>query len=411
MLNSKRQRKTDFVGILIIVYLITSLLFASSDVLEEASKTLPIVVPYLFNSSIEVIKYAIILFAFIGAFIKKGNLKLDGIAIALLFRVMIGCLQIFRVIFVFNDEPRLGNYFLWLLDFLIYVMAYNALPAESFLKMTYIFSLVISIEVIIQAILGVLPYVPYSEVYYKACLHIPIGSSNYLSTIVLPFLLASIMSCKEKNGIWYCCTLIQVIGVLLTKSRAGMLLLACGLLLLFIKHFRNMKKWVVVVLPLLTFFAVYFIVRYQSEIVKVLSGYASVVSTGGLLNKLSSGRMDSIRDILDNMVKCPILGYGPNYKFSRPHNIVIDLLYQNGIIGLIVFAVEICGSLKKVNLQKKRSITNKYASIAVTVYVVNSFTEISILNSLLSDLMFFSLLSIVVNENNKNLQDNRLEAK
>lgn len=400
MLKAAKQKNFELVDLVFILFLAISILCATSATLEEAEKTLPIVVPYMYIEKIDVVKYLLIAIAFGWTFIKRKSLILDKISIALMLRILIGIFQIFWIVVFLNGEVRLGNYFLWLMELVIYVTAYNSYTitrAENFFKCSYIFSLIISVEVILQAVLGILPSVAYSDIYYKACLHIPIGSSNYLSTFILPCLVASIISCNHKDFTWIICSLIQVSGIILTKSRAGMLLLMGILFLLFIKNFRHLKKWMVVALFAFLPLLFYFLGTHLSEIVKVFQGYSSVVSTGGRLNKVLSGRMDSIGDVLNSIMKYPIFGYGPNYVFSRPHNIAIDLLYQSGMVGMIVFFYYIYILLKGQEKIKCKKATIQYAMAVIVVIIVNAFTEVSILNSLLSDLMFFPTVAILAN--------------
>lgn len=371
--------------------------------IEGFSNVLPIVVPYITVDnavSLPVWMAAVVFLFVIGAIKKKGQVPVDLIGIFFITRILLGVIQISWLWVSGQAETiRWGNYYLYVIELLMYFcticfFSYNGV--NKYIDMIKTISLIIAVETIWQCVRGILPQVSYLSTWYKACMNIPVGSSNTLGAMISPCFIAVLFE-KPKNTFRRILLAILAIAVFLTKSRFSMASCLIGLTTYLFSDFKNMstnqKRIRLLGILVLVSLSLYFIITHLTDIGIVLYGFSDYVNEGGIINRLSSGRVSIIGRYLDKILEHPLFGNGPNYDVSRTHNIIIDILYQNGIIGFLIFAIAIVKMVKRLKLLKEDRSQTKFMYYYILFSLIGSLGEISFFTGRVSDVLFIPALA------------------
>lgn len=395
-------------SILICIFAI-QFICVESSANEEYATTLRMVVPHINVQDNFLIKIQFILTSFIIVFsiIKnKFKFKYDYFSIFLIIRLIIGAFQISINEFDQNYTLNIGNYLFYLLEFFLYSSFLQYSDKSSYIKLMkfniLLIGFVTSIQTIYQSLKGVLPFLQYDNVVYKASLHIPIGSSNLLAVLILPGLIAEIFMKKEYKFFTLFNISVNLLALFLTKSRFGILIfLSSFFIKIFLNTSKNKSVFIkkIIIICLLLGLSIYIINSYSDQILRVLLGYSSLVNSGSVMNKITSGRTENFSYFLNKFLQRPVFGNGPNYEFSRAHNIFIDVLYQNGLFGFYFFTQSILYTIKKCKRILNENDYNMYFFVIVFVLMlVESLAEISFFTSFMADILFFSSIAIINKE-------------
>lgn len=362
------------------------------DDVEQLSIVVPMVTfpSYLFLP----VTILLICFCFFTTLVsKKFILTVDKLCYFFLIRLFFAVIQI-TTLTVLGEIVYFGNYLLYVLELFFYLSCMSTFTRrieEPFLKVLKLFTLLVAIETIIQSIIGVMPRCEYISTWYKSNMVIPIGASNTLSAIILPFLVAELFN-KEKTKYAIIYVIIATIAIVLTKSRFAMGILFVAY---FMKLLRSKNKVVLIFFLGLSLLGLVYIIGEYGELIKTVAiGFSDEVTTGGTLNKLSSGRLGDYAIYFSKIFDYPLFGYGPNYERSRAHNIIIDVLYQNGIIGLLMFFVPLLLLIRKPKYNLQDS-TYNYLRIVVIVFLIQSLGEISFFTDIVCDFLFLSCVALL----------------
>lgn len=386
-----------------VVYLIFRLFAFTNEGIEtyDGTEQLSIVVPMVtFPPSlflpIVILLICFCFFAVLGS--KKNTLTGDRLCYFFVARLFFAVIQI-ATLSVLGEIVYFGNYLLYVLELFFYISCLSIFTKkieEPFIKILKIFILVVAIETIVQSIFGVMPQCNYISLWYKSNMVIPLGASNTLSAIILPFLVAELFS-KDRSKYATFFVAITTVAIFLTKSRFAM-----GILFIayFIKMLKLRNKAVFLIFLLISLLGIAYIIGEYGEFIKTVAvGFSDEVTTGSTLNKISSGRVEDFDKYFNKIVQYPLWGYGPIYEESRAHNIIIDVLYQNGIIGLLMFAIPLLLLVRKPKINYQDSNYN-YLRIVVIVFLFQSLGEISFFTDIVCDFLFLpcvALLSLKTN--------------
>lgn len=373
---------------------------------EKFKNTIGTIIPYV---SVPLnIKYLIMIIMSIILFLlaiiyRNGKVIWDKIIVFMVLRIALAVFQIFFFTVIKGESVSTGNYLIWIVEFLLYfsVLQYNEKEIRTQLEIYAKFiSLVIAVQVYIQGMFRILPSVSYSSTYYKACMIIPVGESNFLSVLIIPGLVAMLFQEKKKirdNFFILICSG----AIVLTKSRYAILILLVSFIywtFMVTENTKrsNLKKWLVVLIA--CGIAIVVLLDNRTEIISILYGYSDFVTTGGFLNKITSGRVGAFGGYFDKIIQHPLMGNGPNYLDSRAHNIVIDLLYQTGILFTVLFFDFFVETFRKARRELAKY---DFFKIVILIMLIHSFGEISFFTSVIADILFFSCLAYFSNESRK----------
>lgn len=372
--------------------------------LREENGLLPMLIPHITIAS-NLLLYAIFGFSFLifllGIFKRKQK---DSFSTFLWLRLILFAPIQFIIYMIIGDPISLGNYFIYLMEAILYVGCISCLDSNNLDGLKTVLRIVVAIiavETIYQAVFGVLPEVQYVNPWYKSNLVIPAGATNTLSAIILPVLVAEYFSPMPNKRLSLLFIIICALAVILTKSRFAM-----GIMILayIIVNRNNKAGKLAVAFFVLTLLALaYFLITNWDMVSVVLYGFSDEVG-GSTADNLSSGRVSGMSTFIDGFLDNPIFGNGPNYKESRAHNIIIDVLFQLGILGLFLF----CYSIKTILRYHKKLISeNNYQffyAIVITS-LVQSLGEITFFTDLICDMIFLPSLAALsyLSKNNRAL--------
>lgn len=400
----RRNGKEQIIIIAFYVLVLLDIFTFSEARIEGYSNVLPIVVPYVTVSnaiSLPVWLAIVVILFVIGIMNSRGKITGDLFGAFFIIRILLGLIQIAWLIFSGQGETiRWGNYYLYIIELFMYFCSlclFSYQNVDKYIKMIKTITLIIAIETIWQCIIGILPQVSYTSTWYKACMNIPVGSSNTLGAMISPCLIAMLFENKKIDikRISFLCILAT--AVFLTKSRFSMAVCLVGFIFYLFSGFRSMtpnqKRIRVFGILITAVLSIYFIITHFVEIGIVLYGFSDYVTEGGVLNRLSSGRVSIIGRYLEYILSHPIVGNGPNYDFSRTHNIILDLLYQSGIIGFSIFSFAVVRLMRKTKAIKEEYTQIKFMHFYILFSLIGSLGEISFFTGRVSDILFIPALA------------------
>lgn len=370
IVRRKNINKVNVLEFIIFVYtFLSTIMFAFVNTLD-ATLLHVIFIPYISGL---VIYWHVFLtigclglyFLFTGLYNKK--IKIDTVAILLLLKC---CTDL--ISYVINLEAQTDGYFGY---FACSVTAFTAYFICLQMRGNYnvilyifvLFSVIVSTQTIVTSIIA---KVPYLELSYKSIMNIPWGASNIIASLLVPcFFLTFFLSSKWK----YIYAAIVIIAVILTKSRGGILLFICTLVLYLIYLNHKSKNATSKNTVLLMLVAVVAIVLLSNErVIMFFEGY----TLGNANTDFTSGRLKIFKeDFLDSLNK-PLFGHGlgvNNSNDTGSHNLLIDLLYKSGIIGFVLYGGALIFLFAEV---KKHKLINSFCGIFVLVMLLNSMFEV-----------------------------------
>ena len=397
-LKNIKQQITPFT-FCVLAILLCSIIMYSPDVIElqEENQLLPMIVPcFIIGGSLKIYIISVfIFFLFLFCIIRYGVLKKDAFLLFLLLRIALGIIMI-PIVNATGGVLRFGNYYLFLQELFLYWGCLTSTRSNTgaiLIRVFKLFVFLVAIETIYQSVFGVMNQVPYISSWYKANMNTPAGSSNALSAIILPVMMATVFQ-KAKNKFDMTLVFICTVAIILTKSRWGMGIMIFGLILYYFRS--KMTPLKLILGTSVVIIVVYLIISYWDVLKILVWGYGDEVS-GSTMDKLTSGRTLN-KYYIDTILNYPIIGYGPNYLEGRAHNIVLDVLFQSGIVGFGLFVASILNIVNKYlrNVKKDNGYNvAHFFYIIVVVVLVQSLGEISFFTDIICDVIFLSSLAVL----------------
>lgn len=269
------------------------------------------------------------------------------------------------------------------------------------LKLILVFGLILSIETLISLVFGEYSW---NLTYFKFMFGIPIGKSNYIGCFILPvFELLFLDVIDIKNKIIKVIFLMIMAGAIIaTKSRGTWLILSIFILISYYNSMREKNKNKYTINAIVLLIVLILIFNYE----KVFDGLSSVLlgnfesisSQYSIFDRLTSMRSSVNGIAFEHFLEYPLFGNGPVYLSLsyRAHNLFIDILYQSGIIGSLLYFA----SLLVINRRTKKSgltRVGRKVKLVLILMVVHAMIEPSLLMFPV-DFIFWILICILLNE-------------
>ena len=160
-------------------------------------------------------------------------------------------------------------------------------------------------------------------------------------------------------------------------------------------------------IPLAIPIAIIFLLNssYGEKILSVMMGYSS---SGRGFAALFSGRLGIYKNIIEYTWQNNLLfGSGLSYfglGYTSPHNVLLQILYQNGIIGLVGFVLFIVVSVRLILKQKDKNAHFNAIWLMLPFIFVNAMVE----DTLVSHFMVLFGLYYVAAASQKNIFGGKL---
>ncbi len=370
-----KSRFVGFPDVYLIAYLLCLLICAGN----KAYGTYGVIVPFIkVNTSYIFLALNLAGFSWV---LWKRRWKPDIVLGILLCRVALGALQ-----FLIADVPSdyFGNFVESIFPFFIYFVFMNAgYSSRRLYNIFMTFGILIALQCLwAYGIIHFKLQVPYDNAGYKSYFILPIGSTNRISPVLIPILILGDQTI-EKKRYRLPFVLLMTVATLLCKSRGGMVTLAVYFIAkLFLpnrgKH-TKLQKNVRIALPVVMAAALIGTAYSPlgEKIRTVLFGYSGQWQGW---DHFFSGRIT----IYENTVQFAkthqlLFGNGVSYyllDYTEPHNILLQLLYQNGILGIALFVLFLAVTVKRWSVQAKAGKKWYFALlIALPVVLLNAMVE------------------------------------
>lgn len=391
--------KDKFSSNIIYIYLAVTIVIFSFVSTKVSTFMVGIVVPYIEGNKVFIHLGTTIIFfiILIMIWVKNGKkIKLDIIIIFLLIKCVLDLIPAFRSEFDFSSF--FGYYLNSIIALIVYfVFRQYTGNYNKLLKLFLMFAVILSLQVVLTAYNNNIQFI---DDYYKVKMRIPFAASNIISSVIVAiFFLYSYI--KNKSFSVYLCLGILALGIVLTKSRTGLILLIVGIVIGIYKKMNRIKsKNIKIICSIISIAIIVILIIFNDSAINYVMG-ERIDSTIDL-NKLLSGRLDiyvqEIKIGFDNF----FLGRGLFYDAYAPtgaHNILIDLFVQSGCIGLINYILALVFIFNK-----KKYITDKYQmglyAFMVTMFI-NSLIEVSYFNYV-NDVLFWIIAGLFMGSISKN---------
>lgn len=300
--------------------------------------------------------------------------------------------------------PYWGNLTNRIISCLFFLFAFQ-IENERDIKQIILFgAFVISLQVILTYYI-IMP--SYGDLYYKDFMVIPIAASNHIGVILISIYIY-ITNLISNKYIKIIMIPLIIISIILTKSRTSVIILFIISIIMIIKWIycnryvlRDKRKTYTFLIfsIILIFILSISIYTMKSNLLNFFLGFSKdkVFSLDGLF----SGRLKLIKEGIGDFRKRPIMGHGLYYNDNqlRQHNIIVMILYETGLVGLLINVFFISIIYKKA----LKNIKNKYMYVylfIITVLIFQSMIEVGIF-TISVDFIFMIILTRIIQTSNR----------
>lgn len=310
--------------------------------------------------------------------------------------------------FSVNYQESISIFLLYFLCFGVYLCGYNfqelKLLVGRFIIITSFILCGLSLIVTVFYEIGYKYLDGYQLIFSRFGSHNHLG--DYLALTII-YCLFSFIKSKRRQFLWL--TLFFLPFFVFSYSRSAYLSLMLGIGLLFLFYIKASFKSVLFFLScLVVVLGLVFVTTYDLRRFILLHSESDFLadSLGLKYKSLTGGRDDFLNTAYRSFIENPWVGVGPgNFvyasqkytirtnKTESSHNIILDILVENGIFALGAFILFLTASLKK-------AVKDIYLIMAVALFVNFMFDYTFKITVIL--LLFFTLFGMVDHEDRNN---------
>jgi len=359
---------------LIIQYLYISFMVFAFFASESSYLAQNIIVPY-FPFSPVYIHLALTLFTMllIIYFIVDREIYFDLIALFLFVRLGFSILP---AVYIGTAGDTLGRVTVPLITFLAYFIGrqYKG-KFKDVLYANVFFALILAVQTYYTVKYMVVPHISLYALYIK----IPIASSNAIAAFITPCIFLVLLGYKKNSVLKYVAMILLFVAVVLTTSQGAFLVMAGTVMIYFLYLNKKIDLRIKIALAFLVMMA-------------VVLAYAILDQS---LSVFTHQRSDLIQTDIILWADHMLFGNGMVYagRGAGSHNIVIDLLVQNGLIGMILYIVPLVMVFKR--LFEKKSRSSQSIGIFLLAAFLYSMIETSYF-SYVNDMIFWFMAGAAV---------------
>ncbi|MGN1373574.1 MAG: O-antigen ligase family protein [Candidatus Coproplasma sp.] len=401
--NTKNgKRVSDIISKLLVLLLFFVLLFVSSD----DTKTHGSIYVFHVNANAYYFVFGLVTIGLIVSIISRG-ISYDRITFLLVIRFVLFTFFAFLLYLVgaFDTEFQIGILLAYYCCVAAYLCGKNGIEQNWLCKILFI-SLVIILLQLIATFIG--RGLSFSDVNsMKWYMVIPLGQTNTIGCYVIGIMIY-LCSFYRKNLIRIATIIISLLIILLTYSRASLLVFAIYIAYFIVKIILSSNnrgiKTIIILLVFTVLIALLITFSMQFDILGRFT-----------FDSLTSSRFQVYKEGFELFFKYPITGVGA-YSFKiydsvKAHNWILESLIESGIIiSCIYFAVLYF-------LYKKIKFKNKKMLVFLVFYLIHGLVEPNLFTINL-DCFFWLLAATCVygnrekgNINEKIISNNRILSK
>ena len=387
------DRRSTLCKIYIVAYLLVLAVCAESEALTNNG----VVIPFIkMNQALPLLA---IIAVGIAVILLVKHMVVDTISALLLGRIVLCALPA-----MLYDVPLsyVGNFVVACFPLLIYTFFLSCdMELSKTLKVFLVFGLIIAIQCI-WAYIVILKngYAEYSDPYYKNFFVIPVGATNNISAVLLPIVILGDQTI-EKKPVKLVYTALLLVALFFCKSRTGLILAILYLIVrLFTKNNGKhswMRKVAIFLLPIIIFLM---IIAFNNTSVadSIVAFFVGNAESGESWEALFSDRIVVYSNVWEKISNHVIFGNGVTYEqldYIRPHNVILQMWYENGIFGLVGFLMFLYVAIGRMVRAKAK---NKYFyafAVSAPFIFINAMVE----DTMISNFMVLYGLFFLANMN------------
>ncbi|WP_238652138.1 O-antigen ligase family protein [Paenibacillus piscarius] len=317
------------------------------------------------------------------------------------------------LLYIENVENYWGNYLAVIASFVGYFIATQTHKIEIsriINKIASLYFIVLCIQVVYTYIQIITKYGKLDVGILKYYLVVPVGSSNYIAAIILPFLVFFYMS-NISTFHKYILIGLGLLTLVVIQSKNAIIIVIVLAAFSVIKKYlgsirnrSNINKHLKII-SFLPIFIFLLIVSYLGTEFFLNKWYMGMdlnnSSIYEIINALSSNRLEVYSNEFIRWNQHLFFGNGLSYSLGqmRSHNWIIDLLVQSGIFGFLIFILAIFIWLKSIvgYLSKDNFIKSIFS--LVLVILIQGLGEVTLFTNTI-DILFWFMLGTSVSQKN-----------
>lgn len=386
-----------YINLQIIYFILILLVFAFITTAESSDLGEPVV--WYFNG-LPTYYCATLSFVFFLFTMINGNLSFDSNASNLLLRVFF-CL--IPLSYITDSSSFSAHYPIVIVTFVAYMIGhrkhgYNFKNIKTLQMIVISFVIILTLQVVLT--FQTIEY-EYFNLSYKSKMFIPIAGSNVIASYIAPALCMFIVSFKTtKRYLKPAILLLLIVGLVLTKSRGGIVTLLLTYLI-YRLLLQNRFKGSYAILIILGFFVFLKILLSIPEVELFFMGFTAddnMVDARGL----SSGRLTIFQHELERFINHPVFGNGMVFNnetsLHGSHNLVIELLVQSGVVGTLLYIIPIWKVLRSAYKNIKLP-SMKGWLIYIIAMLINGMFEVNFFNWS-TDIIFWFVCGVIISISN-----------
>lgn len=291
--------------------------------------------------------------------LKYRKIKLNEFDVILLLFTIVVTIGIFYTPYIYNGLYKVLQF--TLLSISIIYITRILIKEKAQIIYIYNFYNVFSVFMSIQFII----YYYATDKFGRASF-LDINPVSFGYFLGFDFIILLHMLFKRRKGFvryYYLTSLFLILYALLLNATKGVFISILVALILFIPKYKAKHKTLLLFSSILLVISTCFLFQYSDILVRVPVFYRFMYITKDLS---TIGRIYLYKYALNEFVKQPVIGIGTNALYAYPHNIFLEVIAENGIIGLLIFLLLI---IFVVRLMKKYN----YENILIKQLIVYSF--------------------------------------
>jgi O-antigen ligase len=363
---------------LIQFYFLISILIFSFCTSQSSYLAHNIIVPYI-PIPADYIHFGISLIMLIGLiiFLTKKYLIFHSVCCFLFAWVLVCLVPIMYIDETINSLGRITVPIISMIAFFIGLQYKSKL--NNIINIIMLFTTILSLQTIYTVKYMIVPH----TLLYAQYIKIPLASSNLIAAFIVPSIFLILIGYSGKWYIKWVVVIISLIAVILSTSDGAILVLFATLMIyfLFIKNKLDKKTKLFLLIMLSSGFILFVLINYQA------------------LDEITHHRYGLIVRDLKLWMDHIIFGNGMHYegRESGTHNILVDLLVQNGIVGFILYICSLIIIFKEINKNKNKQLMGLFLYLIATF--IHSLGETSYFNYS-NDMLFWFIAGVAVSQVN-----------
>lgn len=328
---------------------------------------------------------------------RSTSIRIDEIQLLLLLRPIVIFVPL---LYMGRSSYAYGNILPYIISMIMYfIIRQSKLRINSIKKILVLFTVSVCLEALYAFFTSSFAF---TSTIYKYSMVTTVGASNYLACVLVPCILFS-YGCIDKIWLKRLVLLLGIVAIVLTKSRTGIVIFGLFFLgSILVNNKSTLQKHKVILSVFAAGIFIFMAVLNLSKIIDVTQsifrGFSGQFMGINILDTISSGRVGLLIEYLDKWLDHPLFGHGLVYTLGkvRCHNFLVEILYESGLIGLLV-NITLYGIIIKRSWKYRKNTVIKTCYITIASILMQGLIEESIFTVTIN-LICWIVIACMLNE-------------